>query len=84
LKGIIAQRVLVQHYRIDQKYSNSYEVWKKMGSPKNPTSEQILTLEKAGQLQLLTSPEWINVKNGELVMQFPLPRQAVSFLKISW
>ena len=84
LKGIIAQRVLVQHYRIDQKYSNSYEVWKKMGSPKNPTSEQISTLEKAGQLQLLTSPEWINVKNGELVMQFPLPRQAVSFLKISW
>ncbi|MCF0054364.1 GH39 family glycosyl hydrolase [Dyadobacter sp. CY356] len=84
LKGITAQRVLVQHYRIDQQYSNSYEVWKKMGSPKNPTDEQISTLEKAGQLQLLTSPEWVNVKNGELDMKFPLPRQAVSFIKISW
>ncbi|MBE9464609.1 beta-xylosidase [Dyadobacter subterraneus] len=84
VKGITAQRVLVHHYRIDQKFSNSYEVWKKMGSPKNPTAEQISTLEKAGQLQLLSSPEWINVKNGELVMQFPLPRQAVSFLKITW
>ncbi|WP_159466888.1 GH39 family glycosyl hydrolase [Dyadobacter sp. 3J3] len=84
IKGISAQKVLVQHYRIDQKYSNSYEVWKKMGSPKNPSAEQITTLEKAGQLQLLTSPEWINIKNGELAMQFPLPRQAVSFLKITW
>ncbi|TDE18216.1 GH39 family glycosyl hydrolase [Dyadobacter psychrotolerans] len=84
LKGITASRVFVQHYRIDQKFSNSYEVWKKMGSPKTPTEEQISILEKAGQLQLLTFPEWINVKNGTLEMQFPLPRQAVSFLKISW
>ncbi|GLU54558.1 GH39 family glycosyl hydrolase [Dyadobacter frigoris] len=84
VKGITAQKVLVQHYRIDQKYSNSYEVWKKMGSPKNPSAEQITILEKAGQLQLLTSPEWVNVKNGELTMEFPLPRQAVSFLKITW
>lgn len=84
VKGITAQKVLVQHYRIDQQHSNSYEVWKKMGSPKTPSAEQIATLEKSGQLQLLTSPEWVNVKNGELIMQFPLPRQAVSFLKITW
>jgi xylan 1,4-beta-xylosidase len=84
IKGITAQKVLIQHFRIDQQHSNSYETWKKMGSPKKPTSEQITTLEKSGQLQLLTSPEWVNVKNGELTMQFPLPRQAVSFLKITW
>lgn len=84
IKGIAAERVLVQHYRIDQKFSNSYEVWKKLGSPKNPTAEQIATLEKAGQLQLMSSPEWVNVKNGDLLIQFPLPRQAVSFLKITW
>jgi xylan 1,4-beta-xylosidase len=84
IKGITAQKVLIQHFRIDQQHSNSYETWKKMGSPKKPTAEQITTLEKSGQLQLLTSPEWVNVKNGELTMQFPLPRQAVSFLKITW
>ncbi|AUD07431.1 beta-xylosidase [Spirosoma pollinicola] len=84
LKGIPAQRVFVQHYRIDQQFSNSYEVWKKMGSPKSPTAEQISELEKAGQLQLLTSPMWINVKNGEVDMPFLLPGQGVSLVKLSW
>jgi xylan 1,4-beta-xylosidase len=84
IKGIKVQRVLVQHFRIDQQHSNSYEAWKKMGSPKKPTEEQITALEKSGQLQLLTSPQWVNIKDGELTMPFPLPRQAVSFLKITW
>ena len=84
IKGIAAQKVLIQHFRIDQQHSNSYETWKKMGSPKKPTAEQITTLEKSGQLQLLTSPEWVNVENGTLTMPFPLPRQAVSFIKITW
>jgi xylan 1,4-beta-xylosidase len=55
-----------------------------MGSPKNPTPEQIAELEKAGQLQLLSSPEWIKAKNGEAVISMQLPRQGVSFLKLSW
>ncbi|WP_080054896.1 GH39 family glycosyl hydrolase [Spirosoma aerolatum] len=84
LKGVPVQRVLLQHYRIDKERSNSYEAWKKMGSPKTPTPEQIVELEKAGQLQLLTSPEWITVKNGEAILPFSLPRQGVSLLKLSW
>ncbi len=84
LNGIPAAKVFVQHYRIDQQFSNSYEVWKKMGSPKSPTTEQIAELEKAGQLQLLTSPAWVTVKNGEINMPFSLPRQGVSLVKLSW
>ena len=26
-------KVLLQHYRIDETHSNSYTVWKEMGSP---------------------------------------------------
>ena len=84
LKGIPAQKIFVQHYRIDQQFSNSYEVWKKMGSPKSPTTEQVAELEKAGQLQLLTSPAWLAVKNGEAIMPFALPRQGVSLVKVAW
>lgn len=84
IAGVPGKRVLVQHYRIDQQFSNSYEVWKAMGSPQKPTAEQIATLEKAGQLQLLTSPEWITVKDGSVSLPFSLPRQGVSLLKISW
>ncbi len=84
LKGLPGQRVLVEHYRIDQQFSNAYEVWKKLGSPKNPTPAQVAELEKAGQLQLLTSPTWLTPKNGEAVLNFALPRQGISLVKVSW
>lgn len=84
VEGLPNQRVLLQHYRIDKQFSNSYEAWKKMGSPKTPTPEQIADLEKAGQLQLLTSPEWITAKDGKATLTFDLPRQGVSLLKFSW
>jgi xylan 1,4-beta-xylosidase len=84
VNGLPAKPVLLQHFRIDDEHSNSYELWKKMGSPQNPTAEQIAELEKAGQLALLTSPEWIKTNNGEATISFVLPRQGVSFLKFNW
>jgi xylan 1,4-beta-xylosidase len=84
LKGLPAKQVLLHHYRIDSAHSNSYELWKKMGSPKSPSGEQIAELEKAGQLELLNSPEWIKSNNGEATVNFVLPRQGVSFLKLNW
>ena len=83
IKGLPKGRIQLFHYRIDSEYSNSYEAWKKMGSPQNPSPEQIATLEKAGQLQLYTSPYWINSK-GEETITISLPRQAVSLLKFVW
>jgi xylan 1,4-beta-xylosidase len=82
--GIPANQVLLHHYRIDQEHSNAYERWKAMGSPRNPTSEQVAELEKAGQLQMLTSPEWVKTNKGEAVINMQLPRQGVSLLKFSW
>jgi len=84
VKGLPAGKVALLHYRIDKENSNAYEVWKTMGSPKQPTAEQIAILEKAGQLQLLTSPEWITPKNGEAQIKMKLPRQGVSFLHFKW
>ncbi|WP_323259567.1 GH39 family glycosyl hydrolase [Arcicella lustrica] len=84
IKGLPTGKVALLHYRIDKENSNAYEVWKTMGSPKQPTSEQISILEKAGQLQLLTSPEWITPKNGEAQIKMKLPRQGVSFLYFKW
>ena len=55
-----------------------------MGSPQNPTPEQIDTLEKAGQLKLLTSPEWVDIKDGKISVSMQLPRQGVSLLKFIW
>jgi xylan 1,4-beta-xylosidase len=84
IAGAPAARVLVEHYRIDETHSNAYTAWKQMGSPQQPTPEQYAALEAAGQLQLLTSPEWRAAANGQVGLAFELPRQAVSLLRISW
>jgi xylan 1,4-beta-xylosidase len=79
-----ATRCLVEHYRIDSSHSNAFTAWKTMGSPQSPSAEQQQQLEMSGQLQLLTSPEWKPVENRSLQLQFDLPRQALSLLRISW
>ncbi len=68
------------HYRIDADHSNSYEVWKRMGSPYPISEEQFATLEKAGQLATLGEPQTVAVKAGQAEVKFNLPRQGVSLL----
>ncbi|MGI8602438.1 MAG: GH39 family glycosyl hydrolase [Verrucomicrobiales bacterium] len=70
----------LDHFRIDADHSNSFEVWKKLGSPQKPTPEQYATLEKAGHLTPLHPPQSIEVKDATANIRFALPRQAVSLL----
>ena len=84
IKNIPANKVTLTHYQIDANHSNSYELWKKMGSPQLPTSEQIAELEKAGQLALLEKPKNVSLVNNVLDIKMQLPRQAVSFLKLEF
>ena len=84
IKGIPAEKAILKQYRIDSKHSNSYEVWKKMGSPQNPTAAQIDTLEKAGQLEMFSAPEKIDIIDNNATVRMQLPRQAVSLVKLSY
>jgi xylan 1,4-beta-xylosidase len=84
IAGVPEERVLLYHYRVDQEHSNAFEVWKKMGSPQNPTTEQYAELEKAGQLALFTSPKWVSPRDGSVLVEFELPRQAVSLVVLNW
>jgi xylan 1,4-beta-xylosidase len=77
-------RVLLEHYRIDQTHSNSYTVWKSMGSPQKPTAEQVEQLKASGHLELFTSPLWLDVDNGKVTIPTSLPRQATSLLRLKW
>jgi xylan 1,4-beta-xylosidase len=78
------RKIMVRHYRIDQSHSNSYTVWKAMGSPQNPTPEQSVALKAAGQLQLLESPRWVESKGGAVNLTFAMPGQSVSLVELSW
>ena len=78
------KRVRLEHFRIDNNHSNAFTVWKAMGSPQEPTPEQYAQLKAAGQLELLTSPEWMDVKGGSVTIDTPMPRQAMSLLHLEW
>ena len=84
INGIPSDQATLTHYRIDSGHSNSYEIWKKLGSPQNPTATQISTLEKAGQLEMLYAPENIRISNNEALIKMHLPRQAVSLIKLTY
>jgi xylan 1,4-beta-xylosidase len=70
-----AKNARVRHYRIDKAHSNSFEAWKRMGSPQQPTPEQYSELERAGKLAEL---------RGQPSLSFRLPRQGVSLIELSW
>lgn len=84
VSSVPSKKVQVYQYRIDKSYSNSYEVWKKMGSPQNPSPEQFAELEKAGQLQMTGSPETKKTKSGTFTLSTDMPRQGVVLYKIEW
>ena len=74
----------VTHQRVDATHSNSYEAWKKMGSPQPPSSAQYKQLERAGQLQALEPSRRVKVEDGKVRLTFTLPRQAVSLVRVTW
>jgi xylan 1,4-beta-xylosidase len=84
INDIPSRKIVLTHYRIDDQHSNSYEVWKKMGSPQNPTTAQVTKLEEAGQLKTVSPPKTLVLKSPVLALDIDLPRQGVSLLKIDW
>jgi xylan 1,4-beta-xylosidase len=79
-----AARGLSEHFRIDANHSNAFAAWQAMGSPQQPSAVQYQQLQDEGQLQLLTSPSWLPIERGRVHLQFVLPRQGLSLLRITW
>lgn len=84
LSNLPAINIIITEYRIDNEHSNSYEVWKKMGSPQNPTANQVAQLEDAGQLQTIFTSDRLRISGGQTRIPISLPRQGVSLIKITW
>ncbi|MGA7522754.1 MAG: beta-xylosidase [Acidobacteriaceae bacterium] len=86
VKGIPegVQRALVEQFRIDEHHSNAYAAWQAMGSPQPPDADQIAKLKAAGQLQMLESPAWVDVRDGAVTMMMSLPRESVELVRVEW
>jgi xylan 1,4-beta-xylosidase len=70
------------HYRIDESHSDAFSVWQDLGSPQDPTQEQIAGLKADGMLQMLQPPSRLKVDHGVVEVKFELPIHAVSLLVI--
>ena len=79
-----AGSVRLEHFRVDATHSNAFRAWKEMGSPQSPSAMRYEQLQDAGQLQLLNSPSWIAVEHGVAHLEFALPRQGLSLVRIAW
>jgi len=86
VQGLPAElhHVLLEQLRIDETHSNAYTGWQAMGSPQHPDAEQYARLRAAGQLQPLTSPQWLDVHQGRVEIIAILPRESVSLLRLTW
>ena len=79
-----AKRALLEHFRVDANHNNSFTAWNEMGSPQSPSESEYKRLENAGQLQLLSSPTWMEAQQGRVQLQFMLPRQGLSLVRVAW
>jgi len=77
-------RARLEHFRIDSTHSNAFTMWKDLGAPQSPSAEQYREIENAGQLQLLSSPSWLRIEHGTAHLQFTLPREGLSLIRVSW
>ncbi len=78
-------QVKLTHHRVDAKHSNAYALWQSLGAPVAPTRAQYTQLEAAAQLAVLTdSAPTADIAAGTATLSFPLPRQAVSLLVLTW
>ena len=83
LNGLPVSNARLTEYRIDQTHSNSYERWKEMGSPANPTAAQVKQLQNAGQLFRNKKSKKMEM-NETATLKIMLPRQAVVLLELKW
>jgi xylan 1,4-beta-xylosidase len=84
IEGVPSGSITVTHDRVDADHGNSYEAWKRMGSPEQPSASQVAELERAGQLAPLEPPRRLRATNGRLGLPLTLPRQGVSLIRVTW
>lgn len=84
IDGVANGRPTLTEYRVDDRHSNAYTVWKTMGSPQTPSAAQRDALTVAGHLQTIAAPEHVTVTNHHASVTLTLPRQGVSLLRLEW
>ncbi len=74
-------RVTLSHWRIDARHSNAYTAFKAIGSPANPTPEQIAVVKSRMGLELLEPVRQVD-SSALAALSLDLPCNAVSLIEL--
>jgi xylan 1,4-beta-xylosidase len=69
------------HHRIDGTHSNSHTIWKSLGSPQDPSPEQLAEIKSGQGLEELEPASVLTPVGGILTLEVSLPLTAVSLLE---
>jgi xylan 1,4-beta-xylosidase len=75
--------VRVAHTRIDARHSNSHAVWRALGSPQDPSDDQLRAIHRRQGLEPMGPAQTHTLHNGALSLRFALPLPSVSLVEIS-
>ncbi|GAA1839513.1 beta-xylosidase [Microlunatus capsulatus] len=78
--GLDAARYSLEHHRVDAEHSNAHSVWRDLGSPQDPTPEQLAALHARQGLEALAPPRDVTPQEGTVALVVDLPLPSVSLL----
>jgi xylan 1,4-beta-xylosidase len=74
--------VRVDEVRIDARHSNSHAVWRALGSPQDPSDEQLRAIRARQGLERPDPERTARVRDGALSLRLALPLPGVSLVEI--
>nr|WP_294692426.1 glycoside hydrolase [uncultured Friedmanniella sp.] len=80
VQGLDATAYLVRHFRIDATHSNAHTVWRSVGSPQDPSADQLAAIRDRQGLEELEPPRRSSPAGGSLSWPVSLPLPSVSLL----
>jgi xylan 1,4-beta-xylosidase len=81
VEGLRGRAVAVEEFRMDADHSNAYRIWREIGRPERPTTEQTERLERGGKLGRTRLIRGIPVIGGKAGIDLTIVRQAVVLLR---
>lgn len=80
VRNLPAGSYQLRHLRIDADHSNSYTRWQELGSPQDPTAEELTKITDRQALEELEPDRSLTVTDAAVSVQVSLPLPAVSLL----
>ncbi|MGA2042063.1 MAG: beta-xylosidase [Roseiarcus sp.] len=80
--GLSGAACIVERFQMDAAHGDAHAAWRAMGAPARPTEAQYAALEAASALPLVEPPSRRALDGGALALEFALPRQGVTLVRL--